>query len=653
MRAAIFLTLFVLLAVESPSPRAAEEAAAEADLSRVHKLAVLPAMIKLETARRPRRGEAVGPQILRRDARERSPEELADEEKLAVARMAGELFRQTFASLLRTTGYQLMDLSDVERRVSPPAPGADLDLLAAGRAVGADAVLATTVLKAANELGGIYSETTLKVIVSLVVVSTGQVAWEVEEQESIKSGVLPGGTQVVEIVGSFNTSEAQRERDLRRVVMGLARKLVLTLPDPHRNLDVPVYPPQIFSATVVVGGARVQTGQALAVEMTGEAGQRASFDLARPDGQPVYSDLPMSEKHPGHYGGLYRPIAEDPARGPIVVRVRLAGESGIASRRWVGTEEQAEVLEILEASPGERPAGRAYRSTGSRGPSLDYVEGWQPCQPRFLAILPFAHPAGKQEGALVLRQTLFGSLFSSQFRLIDNLAVERAMKRLGVPLSGRYSESQVRAVGQALGADLVLTGEVTRWDRTYMAVQSTISTGLKVSLLDAATGARVAGVEDKISRSKGLAGIPTGIGAAVLAPISGMSKRFLYRSAFDLTESVAGALSCLPPGGESSGGAIKSLNYEGPDSHSLLPGDIVEVRMEASAGGHAYFSVGDVWSFLPMREITPGKYHGVYQIRVGDYLAGDQIRAVLVGEGWKRSTKTLESTVLSTATASQ
>ena len=454
---------------------------------------------------------------------------------------------------------------------------------------------------------------------------------------------------MVEIVGAFDTSEALKKRDLRRVAQGLARKLVVTLPDPHRNLDVVVLPPTIAGATAT---APADAEEPLLVMLEGEAAQRASFDLARPDGTLVYADLPMNEKEPGRYLGHFRLLPDDPLGPAAQVRVRLAGESGLCACRWVcdGPNPTRLALQSHAVAPASPTAG--YHSPAdSKGAKIEFAAGWRPCQPRRLAILPFT---GKPEGALLLRQTLFGSLLSSQYRLIDNLSVDRTLTRLGKPLTGVYTPEELVAIAQALGADVVMTGDVTKWDRTYMVLQSTISTALSVTLHDGSTGAPIAHVEDKKSKSKGLAGIPTGIAGAAVAPISGMSKRFLYRSSFDLTESVAGALSCMPSWQESAAGTtpIRSLKYAGAESGHLVPGNTLEITMEAPAGGSAYFNVGEVWTFLPMCESSPGVYQGRYQVRVGDYLMQNHVEAVYVGEGWKRWTRILDQPTLSTATAS-
>lgn len=648
---AIMAVLIGVMVLLSPAGMGADEPPVEepVDLSTVHRLALLPVAVKLEPARRPPRAN---PTILRKESREKPrAEEATDAERLEVAKMAGEVFRQTFADFLRNTGYHLVDLPEVDRRVAAPAPGQELDAVASGRAVGADAVLTLTVTKASNEIGGLYSTTTLSVVMSMVVVSTGQIAWEVEEEETIRSGALPGGSQVVEIVGSFDRSEAAKRRDLRRVAQGLARKLVLTLPDPHRNLDVPVAPPGITTATAV---APKDAEAPLMVQLAGDPAQRASFDLARADGTVVYSDLPMNEKEPGRYVGVFTPLDGDPLGPEVRVRLRLRGENGLCTRRWVSDESGPLTLSLpVSGSPGFSPPAPppGFRSpSDSKGPKIEFAAGWPPCQPRALAILPFS---GKDEGALLLRQTLFAGLLSSQFRLVDNLAVDRTLTRLGKPLTGGYSREDLVAIAEALGADLLMAGDVTKWDRTYMVLQSTISTALAVTLYDGATGAVVARVEDKKSKSRGLAGIPTGIGAAGIAPITGMSKRFLYRSAFDLTESIAGALSCAPGWEDAtgSGGGIKSVTCSGADPARLVPGDTIEVKLEAPAGGRAYFSVGEVWSFLPMRETAPGVYVGAYQLRVGDYLSDDPVEVVHVMDGWKRSTRVLTHPTLSTATA--
>ncbi|MBE7559894.1 hypothetical protein HS125_13510 [bacterium] len=377
---AIMAVLIGVMVLLSPAGMGADEPPVEepVDLSTVHRLALLPVAVKLEPARRPPRAN---PTILRKESREKPrAEEATDAERLEVAKMAGEVFRQTFADFLRNTGYHLVDLPEVDRRVAAPAPGQELDAVASGRAVGADAVLTLTVTKASNEIGGLYSTTTLSVVMSMVVVSTGQIAWEVEEEETIRSGALPGGSQVVEIVGSFDRSEAAKRRDLRRVAQGLARKLVLTLPDPHRNLDVPVAPPGITTATAV---APKDAEAPLMVQLAGDPAQRASFDLARADGTVVYSDLPMNEKE----------LGATSAYSPHWTGIRWGRRCACACaarRKWplhppVGLRRVRAADALLPVSGSQalaRPPHPGFRSpSDSKGPKIEFAAGWPPCQP--------------------------------------------------------------------------------------------------------------------------------------------------------------------------------------------------------------------------------------------------------------------------------
>ena len=644
------LIVFLCLAlVALPLPSA--EAPSEVDLSGVRSIAVLPVEVKIETPKRVRRTTS-GPRVRRRADRQTETTETTvttDAEKAQVAEAAGKIFREGFHGLLGNTGYHTLELSSVDRLVGAPQPGESLDPVAAGKTLGVDAVLVTTVLDANNERGGLLSETTLAVSMRMIVVGTGQVAWDVEEKETARSGALWGAGQVVEIAGSFGSQDAARQRDLRRVAFQLARRLAVTLPDPHRDLDTPVVAPEIASASVT-SPARIGAGEALWVVAVGSPGRRASFDLVRMDGTLGYADLPMHEVDSGQYIGHYQTCENDPLPNGTV-SVRLTGDSGVAARTTVSDGTEPARFEITGAAMSASVADTTVQKSPGRNRSLMYAADYRPGQPRRVAVLPFSAKDGKREGAETLRQTLYGALLTGPFRLVDNLSVDRAMTSLGLPLDGSHRESDLSRIAAKLGADALLVGRVTQWDRTYMAVQTNISTGMHVELVDAASGHRLASIDERKSKSKGLAGIPTGIGAVVVEPIRGMSKSVLYRCAYDLADTVAAELCGLPaPDSEHEGDSpIHAAKYTGDPAGQLAPGDHVRVAVEAEPGLSGYFSVGEVWTHLPLRECRPGHYEGTYEVRPGDYFQSDLVDVVVVDRKRQAWSQPLSDVTLSSA----
>jgi hypothetical protein len=619
--------------------RGAEEKSV--DIQSIKKIAILPAAVGLEA------------------------KDIKDEAaKTKLAYQAGEILRQQMDLNLKGFAYKHITADEVDRALLNSATGETLDPIKTGTQLGVDGVIKITVLKVSNDRGGLLSSTSLKAVAELISIKSKEIAWSVEESESISSGLIASGAQAAELLGEgMSSNEALLRRDLLRVAQNLARRMCLTMPDPHRDLNAPNPMPVIHSADVVASTESLEVKTA----MSGTPGRRASFDLLRPDGTCIHADLPMEETYPGQYRGAF--VLAGGGKASAVVRlmegngicakqaatgqIELESKTTMKSAMGTITETKSE-YSVSETKTNKGGKRTSSRRSGSKSSDASFDAAYQRLQPRVLAIAPlYGKGDKKKEGAVLLRQTLFGSLFDSNYRLISNLAVERALHQNDINLFGIYTKEDVMKIAKLTGADVVMTGEVTRWSRSYALIQSTVSAGLKIKIHDGTTGKVLVEMEDKVSVSKGLTGIPTGIGSAVIAPISGMKKRFLYQCAFDLSTALSNTLTCTPAPPKSKKqrknapiSPLQDATLKGADK-PLNKGDVISVELQVEGGGIAYFNVGNTWSYLPMHETSPGKYSGAYTIRKGDRLQADLASVVFLDKNNRRWTKNIEKPTLS------
>jgi len=165
-----------------------------------------------------------------------------------------------------------------------------------------------------------------------------------------------------------------------------------------------------------------------------------------------------------------------------------------------------------------------------------------------LAILPLA--AKKEDwlkAANELRADLAASLQNGTFEVLELQRVNEALTARGWQEGAALPEEPALVeVARALGADLLLRGTVTKWGRTYLAVQSWVKAGLALELLDGASGEVIWSDERRGTRQSGILKGPTGYKSIVTAPITGLRSSHLHRVASHLARAMADELKQSP-----------------------------------------------------------------------------------------------------------
>lgn len=161
-----------------------------------------------------------------------------------------------------------------------------------------------------------------------------------------------------------------------------------------------------------------------------------------------------------------------------------------------------------------------------------------------LAVLPLdvkRKQWSKQVAAL--RTGLTSNLQDGPFEVLELQQVDATLKGLGwkegepVPVAIPLTE-----LAQALGADALLRGTLTDWGRTYLVVESWVTAGLSLQLIDGASGEAIWSCQKKNRRQAGILKGPTGYSSIATAPIMGLRRSNLERVATDLARSMASDL---------------------------------------------------------------------------------------------------------------
>ena len=137
-----------------------------------------------------------------------------------------------------------------------------------------------------------------------------------------------------------------------------------------------------------------------------------------------------------------------------------------------------------------------------------------------IAILPVEFmDKSQREAANMFRQSLFANLKASEFNLLEPYLVDGLLKKNGLTHPENYSQLNPMYLGEVLGVDAVLISRVNNMQRAYLVLHSSIELSVSLQMVDTRTGEILWRAEQTESDFQGLGKIPTGISAAILAPI--------------------------------------------------------------------------------------------------------------------------------------
>ena len=137
-----------------------------------------------------------------------------------------------------------------------------------------------------------------------------------------------------------------------------------------------------------------------------------------------------------------------------------------------------------------------------------------------IAILPVEFTEKSQrQAANMFRQSLFANLKASEFSLLEPYLIDGLLKKNGLTRPEKFAQINPMHLGEVLGVDAVLISRINNVQRSYLILHSSIELSVSLQMVDTRTGEILWRAEQTESDFQGLGKIPTGITAAVLAPI--------------------------------------------------------------------------------------------------------------------------------------
>ena len=271
----------------------------------------------------------------------------------------------------------------------------------------------------------------------------------------------------------------------------------------------------------------------------------------------------------------------------------------------------------------------------SKPPAPDVLE--EGVLPHKVAILPFANRTTNPEAGIVLRKMFYNFISSLNYHDQEPYWVDEKLKQTKIYqkiVAGEYVSPQ--KIGQLLGVDAVVYGEVLSLGKIYALVYSENYAGLRARMVHSNTGQTIWELEHSIHLRSGdmplsLPNLATALFKTAINHEQATHMQAASELCMEMVATIPNptALTEPPP-------KIQALVHNGAGK-LLRPGDYLKVVMLGDKGQNASWSIPSLIDDLPMEEKDPGVYIGAYQVQSHDRLHHGRITGYLTSETAIRS----------------
>ena len=241
--------------------------------------------------------------------------------------------------------------------------------------------------------------------------------------------------------------------------------------------------------------------------------------------------------------------------------------------------------------------------------------------PRTIAIMPLSNETDSELAIDVVRQTLTNHFGSRNYRVVHTGDVNRRLTAAGYTLDGKGLPglSDLRRI---TGADGIITGSVTHYDKTFVGVAARISVGVSLTLRN--------GTDELVWETKGVkrsyaGGVSTSPVGLIVNALTAAKHIYgdanLYRAADELGRSLATSMPSPASLGAQTLPTISTVVHSGVNQR-LNYGDTLSIGLEGDPGLSATALIPEI-GLVGLFEAEPGQYVG--EITIDNTLNLDQV----------------------------
>ena len=108
--------------------------------------------------------------------------------------------------------------------------------------------------------------------------------------------------------------------------------------------------------------------------------------------------------------------------------------------------------------------------------------------PRRVAVLPFANVTGQAEASEIVRRGFYSHFASKRHRDVELYHIDAVLEKNGLYKNQGFMKMSPEKLGNLLGADGLVYGKVTGFDRLFLCAYSQVSVELEAKLVRVSTG---------------------------------------------------------------------------------------------------------------------------------------------------------------------
>jgi hypothetical protein len=241
--------------------------------------------------------------------------------------------------------------------------------------------------------------------------------------------------------------------------------------------------------------------------------------------------------------------------------------------------------------------------------------------PHKVAIVPFVNRTSNPEAGSVVRKMFYNFFGSLNYLDLEPFVIDDNLKRndLYQPVLSGEAVSAAR-LGQLLGVDAVIYGEVLNLGKTYALIYADNAAALKAKMVRCDNEKVIWELEHHIRIQEGSVPLSlTGLAATIVKTAISHQKATHLQAAAELCMQMVATIPNPEAVTEPPPRIIALVHNAG--GKLLRPGDLLKVAMIGEKNQTASWSIPPLVENLPLKEKEPGVYIGAYRIRPKDRLA--------------------------------
>jgi hypothetical protein len=240
--------------------------------------------------------------------------------------------------------------------------------------------------------------------------------------------------------------------------------------------------------------------------------------------------------------------------------------------------------------------------------------------PHKVAIVPFVNQTSNPEAGSVVRKMFYNFFSSLNYLDLEPFVIDDNLRRneLYNPIVSGEAVTAAR-LGQLLGVDAVMFGEVLSLGNTYALVYSDNTAGLKAKMVRCDNEQIIWELEHNIRIQDGDVPLSlTGLAATIVKTAISHQKASHLQAAAELCMQMVATIPNPEAVTEPPPRIVALVHNAG--GKLLRPGDLMKVALIGEENRTASWSIPPLVENLPLKEKEPGVYIGAYRIRPKDRL---------------------------------